>query len=353
MNLFLDTSLAIHRAKLHMYSVEIGKAVVDGHWLALADSAERSSPLANRLRNNYRHLRKWGRREGIDAFRLYDRDIKEYPLAIDYYGGRFCLHHYEDASSERDEEALILAVEEALQLAFDPGPLQLYWRHRFRRGRLVQYERRGEGADEFFTVQEHGLQFWVNLTNYLDTGLFLDHRRTRQLVARAAAGKRVLNLFAYTCAFSVHAAAAGAAETVSVDLSNTYLSWGRGNFELNGLGEENNRLVRADCLGYLERAIRRKERYDMIVMDPPTLSRSKKMTGLFDLQRQHSAVIQQALQLLDGGGHLFFSTNARRFAFDATGLPDSIEAKEISGQTLPPDFRDRRIHRCWQIRYRP
>ena len=195
---------------------------------------------------------------------------------------------------------------------------------------------------------EYGVLFKINLADYLDTGLFLDHRETRKMVASMSNGKRLLNLFAYTCSFSVHAAMAGATFTKSVDMSNTYTAWGRDNFLLNALPLENNEIVRADCLKFLDEEIRRTVKYDLIIIDPPTISRSKKMDQLFDIQVDYISLIAKSLKLLSGGGIIVFSTNSRKFVFDETLFP-ACSIVEVSEKTLPVDFRDPKIHRCWKI----
>lgn len=307
----------------------------------IADGEDKSSSLANCIRNNYRHIKKWAKRTDTDAFRVYDRHIHQYPLAIDFYAGRFCVQYFakgSDASEPTPE--LSSEVESALTMIY--GKAAIYWRTRARSKETRQYEKRGESR-EFFTVKEHGVTFWVNLTDYLDTGLFLDHRETRQLVASQAKGKRLLNLFAYTGSFSVHAAIAGAAFTKSIDMSNTYCAWARDNFTVNGLSAQNNEILRADCLKFLndERA-----RYDLIVIDPPTISRSKKMDRLFDIQTDYIPLILKSLKLLNEGGSIFFSTNSRAFKFDASQFGNSLD---ISAKTIPLDFHDPKIHRCWKI----
>ena len=197
-------------------------------------------------------------------------------------------------------------------------------------------------------VEESRLKFIVNLDAYLDSGLFLDHRITRAKVRDRGYGKRFLNLFAYTGSFTVYAAAGGARESVSVDLSNTYQSWTRRNFELNQMDLAAHRLVRADVLRYLDEAGRRGDKFDLIVLDPPSFSNSKKMRDVLDVQRDHPRLIQQSMTLLHRGGELVFSTNLRGFALDEAALP-GIDAQEISAQTIPQDFRNKRIHRCWRI----
>lgn len=316
------------------------------HNLPLIQNEDKDCPLKNRLRKNYRHLRKWANRTSTDCFRLYDRDIKEYPIVIDYYANRFCVQFFsEHRDIEEPRLELQKAVNDALMLLFAIPENEIYWRRRSRRKKIEQYEKRDE-KKEFFIVHEHGVKFWVNLQDYLDTGLFLDHRDTRQYVAKLSAGKRLLNLFAYTSAFSVHAAKAGAACTKSVDMSNTYTEWSKENFILNDLSLETNEIVRADCLKFLDHEIARSEKYDLIVVDPPTLSRSKKMSQMFDLQKDHQELLRKALLLLSEGGVIIFSCNARRFNLEP---PANSVVEEITSKTIPQDFRNQKIHRCWKI----
>lgn len=233
---------------------------------------------------------------------------------------------------------------QTLTSLFETSPDNVYWRTRIKREKTEQYEKTGV-TKHFFPVLEYGVQFRVNLTDYLDTGLFLDHRETRRLVASLAPGKRLLNLFAYTCSFSVHAAVKGAIFTKSVDLSNTYTEWGKENFLLNSLPLKNNPIIRDDCLQFLQKE---KEMYDLIVIDPPTISRSKKMDQMFDVQKDYPFLISKAVPLLSPGGTLFFSTNSREFTFDES-LFSGCKIIEISRKTLPIDFHNQKIHRCWQI----
>lgn len=311
----------------------------------ILDEETQSSALKNCIRKNYRHIRKWATRTKTNAFRIYDKHIKEYPLAIDFYDGRFYVHFF-SSSRESDDprEDLYDETMQALECLFQASPEQIYWRTRIKRKKTEQYEK-VDSAKEFFTVLEYGLKFKVNLTDYLDTGLFLDHRETRHRVASLAKGKRLLNLFAYTCSFSVHAAAANAAFTKSVDMSNTYTDWGRDNFLLNDLPLSTNSIVRDDCMQFLTKE---KERYDLIVIDPPTISRSKKMEAMFDVQRDYVFLIEKALHLLSPGGTIFFSTNLRDFSFD-TSLFEGCTILDISKKTIPLDFHNQKIHRSWKI----
>jgi 23S rRNA (cytosine1962-C5)-methyltransferase len=315
----------------------------------IGDEEDKSSPLKNRIRNTYRHIRKWAKRTQTNCFRIYDRDIREYPLAIDYYDGKFCVHYFtqnrdfEEPSQELYDEAV-----DAICSIFHTDLQSIYWRTRIKREKTEQYEKAAE-SKEFFTVLEYGVKFKINLLDYLDTGLFLDHRETRRKVALIAKGKRVLNLFAYTCSFSVHAALSGAIFTKSVDLSNTYTSWGRDNFSLNGILPSNHPIVRADCLKFLDEEFRTRMKYDLIIIDPPTISRSKKMDQMFDIQIDYPILLSKALKLLAPGGEIFFSTNSRKFVFDGSQF-SNCSILEISDKTLPIDFHDPKIHRCWNLR---
>lgn len=314
----------------------------------ISDGEDKSSPLKNRIRKNYRHVRKWAKRTQTTCFRIYDREVRGYPLAIDFYDGRFCFHYFtRSRDQEEPPQELREEAENAVRSIFNTGSEAIYWRTRIKRLKTEQYEK-ADTLQEFFTVLEYGIKFKVNLRDYLDTGLFLDHRETRHAVAAIAKGKRLLNLFAYTCSFSVHAAAAGAAFTKSVDMSNTYTAWGKENFVLNGIPLQNHEIVRADCLRFLEEEVRTKVKYDIIVIDPPTVSRSKKMVRMFDIQMDYVFLIKNALKLLSKEGVIFFSTNSRQFTFDDDPFePCNIE--DISKKTLPLDFHDPKIHRCWKI----
>jgi len=308
----------------------------------------RTSDFANRVRKNARHLAKWARRSGVQCYRVYDRDIPEFAFALDLYGERAHLQEY-DRRSAPDEPARAQWREEvrgaaAEGLGIAPGQVTLKRRARLRAGE--QHDKTGLSGEDL-VVEEGGHRFLVNLEAYLDTGLFLDHRITRGLVQREAGGRRCLNLFCYTGSFTVYAAAGGASGSLSVDLSNTYLDWARRNFQLNRLDPRRHRLLRADVPRWLADAGRAGERFGLIVLDPPTASKSKAMAAPLDLQQDHPALISACARLLEPGGVLFFSTNLQRFRL----APDAfagLEAEEISQRTIPADFRNRRIHRCWR-----
>jgi len=302
----------------------------------------------NRVSKTYRHLRRWARREGIECFRVYDRDIPELPLALDVYGQRAQLQEYSppdtDVRAQSEwRSAMLAAAAQALEL-----PLQhvlLKQRHGQRPD--AQYRKLGPRGDDFI-VGEGGHRFIVNLTDYLDTGLFLDHRETRALVQSLAAGRRFLNLFCYTGSFSVYAAAGGAKTSTSVDLSNTYLDWARRNFELNGMDAGRHRLIHADARRFVRDEAAAGQRYDLIVLDPPSFSNSKRMQGVLDVQLDHATLIRDCVEILAPAGELLFSTNLRSFRLDAAALA-GLNVSDISAQTVPPDFRNRKIHKCWRI----
>ncbi len=314
----------------------------------IMNGENKSSPFINCIRKNYRHLRKWAKRTETDCFRIYDREMHHYPLAIDFYAGRFCVQYF--SKSRENHEVPVDLVEETNQALFAIFGINsdfIYWRTRKKRKQTRQYEKMNDSND-FFIVHEYGIKFKINLIDYLDTGLFLDHRETRQLVAGQSKNKRVLNLFAYTCSFSVHAACAGAAFTKSVDMSNTYTAWARDNFLINNLSLKNNEIIRADCLKFLDNEIHSHTTYDLIIIDPPTISRSKKMTQMFDIQVEYISLVSKALKLLSPDGVIFFSTNSRKFVFEDIYF-NSCSIKEISNRTIPLDFHDPKIHRCWKI----
>ena len=307
---------------------------------------------ANRLGKNAKHLIKWARRQNIEAWRLYDRDIPQYPFAIDIYGNHVHLQEYDTGwiMQHAEYEAWLAEVVEAVQFITGFPAEHIHLKQRSRQRGSSQYEKTGRSGEDFI-VHENGRAFWVNLDKYLDTGLFLDHRNTRALVGSEAQGKRFLNLFSYTGSFSVYAATGGATSSETVDLSNTYLDWARRNFELNRIKPEQHRIIRADVFQYLQNAAAEGKRFDLIVMDPPSFSNSKKMLDILDIQRDHPRLIREAMQLLEPGGTLYFSNNLRSFELEPTVAKRHAVA-EISRQSVPEDFRNRKIHRCWTIKHR-
>ena len=303
----------------------------------------------NRLTKVNKHLSKIARSTGVTCFRLYDRDLPEFPLIIERYEQMVYVAEYR-ARHSLDETEYLEWMEGSLAViarVLDVKPSAIYLKERKRKqGRDDQYQKTAQAAD-FHEVGEQGLRFWVNLSDYLDTGLFLDHRVTRQLVREQSAGKKVLNLFSYTGSFSVYAAAGGASEVWSVDLSNTYTDWAKRNMQLNGLYSElSQRFIRADVLQYLAQLP--EAYFDLVILDPPTFSNSKMMEDILDIQRDHVELINQVLTRMRPGGKLYFSTNARKFEFD-TGQIRASSIKDITAATTPFDFRGKLQRWCYLL----
>lgn len=306
---------------------------------------------ANRLRKNFRHRVRWARREGLTAYRVYDRDIPEYPFTVEWYAGRA---HVVEFPRRRDRASggsdalraeVIEAVQAVLGVPRDRIYVKLHVPHAWGK---TQYDAAGRGHEEF-VIDEQGLRFWVNLGDYLDTGLFLDHRRTRARVREEAAGKRFLNLFAYTGSFTVYAAAGGARATTTVDLSKTYCAWAARNLEFNQLAGPQHEIVRADVLEWVRSSAGAERRYDLIVLDPPSFSTSKKMAGTFNVQRDHPRLLVEVAGLLAPGGTLYFSTNFQGFTLDERRL-SGLSLEELTPGSIPEDFHHKGIHRCWRVR---
>jgi len=312
--------------------------------------------LANRLVNRQRHLRKWARRRGITCYRVYERDIPDYPVVVDWYDGDAVVWIHARKKDETPEacrayEALVVAeICAGLEIERTRLFVKERRRQRFRREGQGQYER-VETTGYTRTVDEGGLKFEVNLTDYLDTGLFLDHRDTRRLVRERSSGRAVLNLFSYTGSFSVYAAAGGASRTESVDLSATYLRWTERNFALNSIAlGRAHRLTRADCLAYLDERHRAGDRFDLVVCDPPTFSNSKRMdTDSFSVERDHPMLLKKCVAMLNAGGEVLFSTNARGFELRQDALPPRCAIRDMTASTTPEDFTHRPPHGCWRI----
>lgn len=325
------------------------------------DPTLRESPGArmfgNRLGKNLKRLQTWASRSDVSCYRVYDADMPEYAFAIDIYRtlepDLTWLYVQEYAApAEIELEAVRRRRNEALSVlpevtGVPTERIQVRTRRRNKRGE--QYRKVDEQAD-FHFVMEGGLRFRVNFDDYLDTGLFLDHRSTRARLRDAARGKRFLNLFAYTGTATVYAAAGGAASTTTVDLSRTYLDWAQRNLSINGMTGRQHALVQADCREWLQDSVAHTARYDLIFLDPPTFSNSKRMEGVLDIERDHGSLIHACAKLLAPGGLLVFSTNAQRFKLDET-LAARYDIRDISAATLPRDFeRNPRIHRCFEIR---
>ena len=314
----------------------------------LGEKAHRQAEIFhNRLSKRARHLRRWPRR-GITCYRLYDRDVPEVPLVVERYED--CLHiseyerPHEHTPAEHADwlDLMVRTAGEALNVP--PASIFLKCRKRQRGSRQHEHYARDQQRHR---VAEGGLKLQVNLSDYLDTGLFLDHRITRKLVRDAARDKRFLNLFGYTGAFTVYAIDGGAQSTVTVDLSKTYLDWARRNLALNEMLGGPHRFVQSDAMGFLT-GLPEQAHFDLAVVDPPTFSNSKKLENFWEVQRDHAALLHQLQLRMAPGGVVFFSTNFRRFHLDEESLA-GFTIREISRQTVPEDFRNRRVHRCWRL----
>jgi 23S rRNA (guanine2445-N2)-methyltransferase / 23S rRNA (guanine2069-N7)-methyltransferase len=309
---------------------------------------DQAKEFSNRLVRMSKHWKKWARRQGITCFRLYDRDLPEVPLALDWYEGHLHVAEYVRPHDRTDIEHQIWLTKmiEAAAAALEVDPQLVAVKRRGRQRGPAQYERQSEEGRRTI-VHEGGHQFEVNLSDYLDTGLFLDHRITRGMVEKDAAGKRFLNLFGYTGAFTVYAAAGGAAETTTVDLSSTYSQWAERNLKLNGFSGSRHQIIRSDAMRFLRRMIPgHGGEFDLAVVDPPTFSNSKNTPNIWDVDRDHVELLNLVLQRLAPGGKIYFSTNFRKFKFRGDEIHGAT-IREISRQTVPPDFRNKRIHRCW------
>ncbi|HDR1160446.1 TPA: bifunctional 23S rRNA (guanine(2069)-N(7))-methyltransferase RlmK/23S rRNA (guanine(2445)-N(2))-methyltransferase RlmL [Pasteurella multocida] len=305
---------------------------------------------ANRLQKNSKKIEKWARQQGINAYRLYDADLPEYNLAVDRYDDHIVVQEYaapKNIDENKARQRLLDAVTATLQVT-GVETNKLILKVRQKQKGTNQYEKLANKGDYFY-VNEYGAKLWVNLTDYLDTGLFLDHRLTRKMLGEMAKGKDVLNLFAYTGSATVHMALGGAKSTTTVDMSNTYLNWAEQNLLLNELEGKQHKLIQADCLQWLARCDRQ---FDLIFVDPPTFSNSKRMEDSWDVQRDHIKLMTQLKRILRPNGTIVFSNNKRGFKMDVEGLETlGLSAVDITAKTLPLDFeRNKQIHNCWVVR---
>jgi 23S rRNA (guanine2445-N2)-methyltransferase / 23S rRNA (guanine2069-N7)-methyltransferase len=325
---------------------------------AAPDATAGVEAFANRLRKDYRHLGKWARREGVTCWRVYDADLPDFAVAVDLYdcvdGVRRVVVSEYAAPAEIDAVKAQVRLDQAVVAVggvLDADPAEVRVRVRRRQRGEEQYERLG-AEGRMHEVSEAGARLLVDFDDYLDTGLFLDHRITRGMVADLARGGSLLNLFSYTGAATVRAVLAGAASSLSVDLSNTYVDWARRNLELNGADPAAHRVLRAEIGAFLESAAKSPERFDVVFLDPPSFSTSKAMDGTLDVQRDQVALVTAAARLLSEGGVLVFSTNLRTFKLNGEGLAEAgLRVEDVSASTIPPDFaRNPRIHRCFVVR---
>ncbi len=310
---------------------------------------EKLQMFQNRLAKVYKHRSKQAKRMHISCYRLYDKDLPEFPVSIDIYGEKVCLSEYRAKHHLTEDEHMdwlngtAAVIADVLQVDDE----HIYTKERRRKtDRLSQYQKVSE-EKEFFEVEENGLKFLVNLSDYLDTGLFLDHRITRKMLMDESKGKKVLNLFAYTGSFSVYAAAGEAEEVVTVDLSNTYIDWAKKNFEANFLVDHRKyKFEVADVKQYLQTLT--PNTFDLVIMDPPTFSNSKKMKDFLDIQKDHVELINQTFRAMKTGGVLYFSNNATRFELNKDAIEASV-INDITKATTPFDFEGKLRRWAWRM----
>lgn len=320
--------------------------------LSIDDLSEGAKMVCNRLLKNKKQLNKWLKKESIDCYRVYDADIPEYSAAIDVYGDYAHIQEYAAPKTVDEAKAKVRFQEivDAVTVAFELAGDHIFMKQRRRNKGKQQYEKTKAAFDEnraALVMHEGPASLLVDLWSYLDTGLFLDHRPVRKLIAQMTKGKSFLNLFCYTASASVHAALGGAKNSVSVDMSRTYTEWARRNFEVNDLNLVQHQLVQQDCLRWMQEC---RQGFDVILLDPPSFSNSKKMDAVLDIQRDHVALIKRSMELLNPNGTLIFSNNLRSFTLDDNALAE-YTVENITDQTLDPDFsRNRKIHHCWLIK---
>jgi len=348
--------------KYRLYNGSIGCSLLTGTvgeaqqsfvWNLPEDNAGRSdtaSEFANRFRKNFKKVVKWAAREKIDCFRVYDRDLPDYNFTVDIYSKWIHIQEYAPPKSI-DPERATSRLEEGIRIVKDMLAVRsnrVFVKRRERQRGKKQYEKKGN-KKKMYQVSEGQASLLVNFTDYLDTGLFLDHRPLRQIIAQGAKGKRFLNLFGYTGVATVQAAIGGAESTTTVDLSANYVNWTRLNLTLNGFAEIKHRVEKGDCLQWLGES---NQLFDTIFIDPPTFSNTKKDKRVFDIQNDHTQLLALAMSKLEKEGVLYFSTNYTKFKLDEK-LSESYSVLNITKQTIPLDFsRNQKIHFCWEIRHR-
>lgn len=325
------------------------------HFVIGGNGANQQLPaqdFANRLSKNIKGLKKWAKREDLTCYRLYDADLPEYNVAIDKYDEYLVIQEYAPPKNMDPNKATqrFYDLVAATAMVCDMSGDKIILKQRKRQSGKEQYQKnRAENKDDVrFVVQEYGAQYWLNLSDYLDNGLFLDHRNMRKIIREQAKGKRFLNLFAYTGTATVQAALAGAQGSVSVDLSRTYLDWAKKNLSLNKVQGPWHQFVQEDPLSWLARA---RDKFELIFVNPPTFSNSKAMQGNFDVQRDHVKLLEQVSKVLDKQGLCYFSNNKRNFKMDLQALDAlGLKAENINKQSLPKDFeRNANIHNTWKI----
>lgn len=322
------------------------------------DTEKQAEFFFNRLQKRYKHLNKWAKRTNIGCFRLYDKDIPEIPLAVDIYNSidndercglyaHIFLYERPYEKDQEEEQNWLAIMQQTASKALGISAERIFTKvKKKQKGESAQYEKLAE-KHFCITINEAGILFKINLSDYLDTGLFFDHRLLRSIIKENCTGKKVLNLFCYTGSFSCYAAAGKAESVDSVDLSKNYLQWAEDNFKLNGFSNSKYRFIQNDAVSFIDTALKSKTKWDIIILDPPTFSNSKRMNDFFDINRCWNTLVNNCLNLLNTDGILYFSTNSRKLKFDSELIKGTVE--DITLSTIPEDFRNIHIHRCWKI----
>jgi len=303
--------------------------------------------IQNRLEKNYKHRAKWAKREGFEAFRLYNKDIPEFPFIVDVYKDNAIIYEKRDEEIDAEKFDHFNFIISAVKYVLNIPEEKVIIKSRKRQVGDTQYTKLEE-RNELIVVKEYKSEFLVNLHDYLDTGLFLDHRPLRQIVSKSAEGKKVLNLFSYTGSISVAAAVGGASKVTSVDMSSTYQNWAKKNFEQNNIPLANHNFIVDSALEYLEKA---SQRFDIIVLDPPTFSNSKGMEEDFEVEKDQLFLVKHCLRLLDPNGVLYFSNNKRKFKISPEVL-ELANVQDITPRTIPEDYKDTKVHMCFKITHK-
>jgi 23S rRNA (cytosine1962-C5)-methyltransferase/23S rRNA (guanine2445-N2)-methyltransferase / 23S rRNA (guanine2069-N7)-methyltransferase len=303
--------------------------------------------IKNRMIKNWKQLKKFADKNVYEALRIYDRDIPEFPYIIEKYGHFFVV--WEKGKDEYEYRERNILVKDALVEMFSSDDDHIFFKKRLKQRGSTQYERL-ENTNDFFSIREGDFKFKINLSDFLDTGLYLNHRPLRKEIKKKASQKTFLNLFSYTSSMSV-AAAMGGAETTSIDLSNTYLSWGRDNFELNNIDMEKHQFIKENVFRYLEKSKTLGKSFDIIYCDPPTFSNSKKMDENFEIQENHEKLINLCMSVLSDKGELYFSGHKKSFKLSSS-IISNFEISDISNKSIPQDFRNKRIHYLYNIKHK-
>ena len=304
--------------------------------------------IENRLRKNIKRLKSFGLSKSTQAYRIYDLDIPEYPFMADIYANNLVVHDRRNLEIDLEKNNLDEFIQ-ALKNIF-PDYENLYVKQRRNQERDNKYQKMAD-RNKTLVIEEEKVKYKVNLTDYIDTGLFLDHRPLRKWVKKESAGKIVLNLFSYTCSISTSAAVGGAAKVTSVDLSGKYLDWGKENFQLNNINDADHSFICGDILELLPQM--ENHSFDLIICDPPTFSNSKKMKTFLDIQKEHPALIKNCLDKLKPAGKLYFSCNKRDFKMSEELIGQSdLEVFDLTQKSIPADFRGEKIHQCYSFQFK-